>query len=94
MRGLAVVGGLGVTALIAITLGMGAVSAAPGAVVLTADVNGDGCVDSLDLNEIDLWSGEPTAPNHPVTGRLDVNHDGIVNGFDYDVALDQYGTCQ
>ena len=82
------------TAFMVITLGMGAVSAAPGAVVVAADVNQDGCVDGLDLDEIDLWNGEPTGPNHPVTGRLDVNHDGIINGADYDLALDQYGTCQ
>ena len=93
MRGLTV-GGLGATAFMAITLGIGAVSAAPCAVVVAADVNQDGCVDALDLDEIDLWSGEPTGPSHPVTGRLDVNHDGIVNGLDYEVALDQYGTCQ
>jgi len=94
MRALAVVGGLWGSAFMFIAVGIGGVFAAPGAARLDGDVNQDGCVNALDLDEIDLWSGEPTVPSHPVTGRLDLNHDGVVNGSDYDVALDQYGTCQ
>ena len=60
---------------------------------LSGDVNGDGCVNDVDLAEIELWRGEATTGTHPITSPLDVNHDGVVNGFDYDLALDSYGSC-
>ena len=85
----------GVCAIAALSavIGARAVFAAPAAVV-SADVNQDGCVDVLDLDEIDIWSSEPTSATHPITGRLDLNRDGIVDVADSDLALDQYGNCQ
>jgi Dockerin type I domain len=61
---------------------------------LSADVNGDGCVDDIDLMEIDAWSQEPSVSGHPITFRLDVNGDQQINGADVDEALAQYGQCQ
>ena len=61
---------------------------------LKGDVNGDGCVNDVDLAEIDVWRGERVTATHPITGPLDVNHDGMVNGLDYDLAIDNYGSCE
>jgi hypothetical protein len=61
---------------------------------LSADVNRDGCVDELDLMELDAWQLEPAVPGHPIIGRFDVNGDQLINGLDVDAALEQYGQCQ
>lgn len=80
-------------AVIAMVVSKGVAVAAP-ASPLAADVNRDGCVNDLDLAELDSWNGEPAVAGHPITGRLDVNGDGTINSSDYDLALDEYGQCR
>jgi len=91
MRTRSVVAGVCAVVTLGAVIGSRVLFAAPA--IVSADVNQDGCVDLLDLDEIDLWSSEPTSATHPITGRLDLNRDGIVDGADADLAFEQYGNC-
>ena len=63
-------------------------------VELVGDINGDGCVDDVDLEEILLWNGAATTASHPITGRLDLDGNGIVDFSDFDTGAANYGTCR
>ena len=55
------------------------------------DTNKDGCTDTLDLTEVQLWANEELSPSQPLLRRLDVNRDGAVDNFDFQVNVSTFG---
>jgi hypothetical protein len=86
---------IGVLILTVVVVGLdNAVAGSNDPIELVGDINGDGCVDDVDLEEIQLWNGVVTTVNHPVTGRLDLDGNGIVDFSDFDTGAANFGTCR
>ncbi|QSQ21114.1 S8 family serine peptidase [Pyxidicoccus parkwayensis] len=59
-----------------------------GGVIVVGDVNGNGCVNADDINLITAAIGQTVPPADPA---LDLNADAIINIFDRNIALQNYG---
>ncbi|MCP3136710.1 S8 family serine peptidase [Pyxidicoccus xibeiensis] len=59
-----------------------------GGVIVVGDANGNGCVDADDINLITAAIGQSVPPASPA---LDLNGDAVINIFDRNIALQNYG---
>ncbi|MBZ4419777.1 S8 family serine peptidase [Myxococcus sp. RHSTA-1-4] len=59
-----------------------------GGVIVVGDVNGNGCVNADDINLITAAIGQTVPPADPA---LDLNGDAVINVYDRNIALQNYG---
>ncbi|WP_257450707.1 S8 family serine peptidase [Archangium lipolyticum] len=59
-----------------------------GGVIVVGDVDGNGCVNTDDINLITAAMGQTVPPAAPA---LDLNGDAVINVFDRNIALQNYG---
>ena len=57
--------------------------------LLLGDVNGDGVVDSADLDIVNSQIGQPTSEEN---FRSDINNDGVISAADVRIVTQQQGT--